>query len=144
MLFRSGASTEALSQLRYAAEQSGSNLEAVEKGMRKLGDVTTQAAGGSKSAAAALESVGLSASQLMSMSVEDRFLAVAEGISKIEDPATQASVAMDLLGKSGADLVPMMADGAKGIADLMAEADKLGMTITGPQAEAAEIGRAHV
>ena len=134
---RTGASTEALSQLRYAAEQSGSNLEAVEKGMRKLGDVTTQAAGGSKSAAAALESVGLSASQLMSMSVEDRFLAVAEGISKIEDPAAQASVAMDLLGKSGADLVPMMADGAKGIADLMAEADQLGMTITGPQAKAA-------
>ena len=134
---RTGASTEALSQLRYAAEQSGSNLEAVEKGMRKLGDVTTQAAGGSKSAAAALDSVGLSASQLMSMSVEDRFLAVAEGISKIEDPAAQASVAMDLLGKSGADLVPMMADGAKGIADLMAEADKLGMTITGPQAKAA-------
>ena len=134
---RTGASTEALSQLRYAAEQSGSNLEAVEKGMRKLGDVTTQAAGGSKSAAAALESVGLSASQLMSMSVEDRFLAVAEGISKIEDPAAQASVAMDLLGKSGADLVPMMADGAKGIAALMAEADQLGMTITGPQAEAA-------
>ena len=134
---RTGASTEALSQLRYAAEQSGSNLEAVEKGMRKLGDVTTQAAGGSKSAAAALESVGLSASQLMSMSVEDRFLAVAEGISKIEDPAAQASVAMDLLGKSGADLVPMMADGAKGIAALMAEADQLGMTITGPQAKAA-------
>lgn len=134
---RTGASTEALSQLRYAAEQSGSNLEAVEKGMRKLGDVTTQASNGSKSAAAALESVGLSASQLMSMSVEDRFLAVAEGISKIEDPAAQASIAMDLLGKSGADLVPMMADGAKGIADLMAEADKLGMTITGPQAKAA-------
>ena len=134
---RTGASTEALSQLRYAAEQSGSNLEAVEKGMRKLGDVTTQAANGSKSAAAALESVGLSASQLMSMSVEDRFLAVAEGISKIEDPAAQASIAMDLLGKSGADLVPMMADGAKGIADLMAEADQLGMTITGPQAKAA-------
>ena len=134
---RTGASTEALSQLRYAAEQSGTNLEAVEKGIRKLGDVTTQAANGSKSAAAALESVGLSASQLMSMSVEDRFLAVAEGISKIEDPAAQASVAMDLLGKSGADLVPMMADGAKGIADLMAEADQLGMTITGPQAKAA-------
>ena len=93
---RTGASTEALSQLRYAAEQSGSNLEAVEKGMRKLGDVTTQASNGSKTAAAALESVGLSASQLMSMSVEDRFLAVAEGISKIEDPAAQASIAMEI------------------------------------------------
>ena len=134
---RTGASAEALSQLRYAAEQSGANLEAVEKGMRKLGDVTTQAAGGSKSAAAALASVGLSAEQLLAMPVEDRFLAVAQGISQIQDPAAQASVAMDLLGKSGADLVPMMADGAGGIRALMAEADKLGMTISGEQAKAA-------
>ena len=134
---RTGASAEALSQLRYAAEQSGANLEAVEKGMRKLGDVTTQAAGGSKSAAAALASVGLSAGQLLAMPVEDRFLAVAQGISQIQDPAAQASVAMDLLGKSGADLVPMMADGAGGIRALMAEADKLGMTISGEQAKAA-------
>lgn len=134
---RTGASAESLSQLRYAAEQSGANLEAVEKGMRKLGDVTTQAAGGSKSAAAALASVGLSAEQLLAMPVEDRFLAVAQGISQIQDPAAQASVAMDLLGKSGADLVPMMADGAGGIRALMAEADKLGMTISGEQAKAA-------
>jgi hypothetical protein len=134
---RTGASAEALSQLRYAAEQSGANLEAVEKGMRKLGDVTTQAANGSKSAAAALASVGLSAEQLLAMPVEDRFLAVAQGISQIQDPAAQASVAMDLLGKSGADLVPMMADGAGGIRALMAEADKLGMTISGEQAKAA-------
>ncbi|NBN87600.1 MAG: hypothetical protein EBV32_00680 [Proteobacteria bacterium] len=134
---RTGASAEALSQLRYAAEQSGANLEAVEKGMRKLGDVTTQAANGSKSAAAALASVGLSAEHLLAMSVEDRFLAVAQGISQIQDPAAQASVAMDLLGKSGADLVPMMADGAGGIRALMAEADRLGMTISGEQAAAA-------
>jgi hypothetical protein len=61
----------------------------------------------------------------MSMSVEDRFLAVAEGQSEIEDPAAQSfGRSSDLLGKSGADLVPMMADGARGIADLTAEADQ--------------------
>ena len=134
---RTGASAEGLSQLRYAAEQSGTNLEAVEKAMRKLGDVQTQAANGSKSAAAALASVGLSAGQLAAMSVEDRFLAVADGISRIQDPAAKASLAMDLLGKSGADLVPMMEEGSAGIRGLMAEANQLGLTISGPQAKAA-------
>jgi len=134
---RTGASAEGLSQLRYAAEQSGTDLGAVEKAMRKLGDVQTQAAAGSKSAAAALASVGLSASKLATMSVEDRFLAVAEGISRIQDPAAKASLAMDLLGKSGADLVPMMEEGAGGIQALMKEANQLGLTITGPQAKAA-------
>ena len=134
---RTGASAEALSQLRYAAEQSGADITMVEKGMRKLGDVQTQAANGSKSAAAALAAVGLSASQLATMSVQDRFLAVAAGISKIQDPAAKASLAMDLLGKSGADLVPMMEEGAGGIQALMKEANQLGLTITGPQAKAA-------
>ena len=134
---RTGASAEGLSQLRYAAEQSGTDLAAVEKAMRRLGDVQTQAANGSKSAAAALASVGLSASQLATMSVEDRFLAVAEGISRIQDPAAKASLAMDLLGKSGADLVPMMEEGAGGIQALMKEANQLGLTINGPQAKAA-------
>ena len=134
---RTGASAEGLSQLRYAAEQSGTDLTAVEKAMRKLGDVQTQAAAGSKSAAAALASVGLSAGQLAAMSVEDRFLAVADGISRIQDPAAKASLAMDLLGKSGADLVPMMEEGSAGIRGLMAEANQLGLTISGPQAKAA-------
>lgn len=134
---RTGASAEGLSQLRYAAEQSGTDLAAVEKAMRKLGDVQTQAAAGSKSAAAALASVGLSAGQLAAMSVEDRFLAVADGISRIQDPAAKTSLAMDLLGKSGADLVPMMEEGSAGIRGLMAEANQLGLTISGPQAKAA-------
>lgn len=134
---RTGASAESLSQLRYAAEQSGATLADVEKGMRKLGDVTTQAANGSKSAQAALAAVGVSAEQLAGLSVEDRLLAVSEGLSKIADPSQRASVAMDLLGKSGANLLPMMEEGAAGVAAMMAEADALGLTLSGPQAEAA-------
>ncbi len=134
---RTGASAEGLSQLKYAAEQSGAGLEDVEKGMRKLGDVTTSAANGGKSAQKALDAVGLSAETLAGMSVEDQMLAVAEGISRIQDPGAKAAAAMDLLGKSGASLLPMMEDGAAGIQAMMQEADQLGLTVTGPQAEAA-------
>ena len=134
---RTGASAEGLSQLQYAAEQSGATLADVEKGMRKLGDVTTQAANGSKSAQAALAAVGLTAEQLSSLSVEERMLAIAQGLSQIADPSQRASVAMDLLGKSGANLLPMMEEGASGVRAMMAEADALGLTISGPQAEAA-------
>jgi hypothetical protein len=134
---RTGASAEGLSQLKYAAEQSGATLEDVEKGMRKLGDVTTQAANGSKSAQEALAKVGVTAGQLSAMSPEDRLLAIVQGLSQITDPAERASVAMDVLGKSGANLLPMMEDGAAGVAAMMAEADALGLTLSGPQAEAA-------
>lgn len=134
---RTGASAEALSQLKYAAEQSGSGLEDVEKGMRKLADVTTEAGRGGKTAALSLDRIGLSAAKLEGLSPEQRLLAVAEGLSKVEDPAERSSLAMDLLGKSGANLLPMMEDGAGGIQKLMTEADKLGLTLTGDQAAAA-------
>ena len=137
MADRTGASTEALSQLRYAAEQSGSSLEDVERGMRKLSDITTEAGKGNKAAAAALEQIGISADSISGKSVEEQFIMVAEGLSKIEDPAKRASAAMDLFGKGSTVLLPMMEDGAAGIATLMAEADKLGMTISGEQAKAA-------
>jgi hypothetical protein len=137
MADRTGASTESLSQLRYAAEQSGSSLEDVERGMRKLSDVTTEAGKGNKAAAAALEQIGISADSISGKSVEEQFLMVAEGLSKIEDPAKRASAAMDVFGKGSTVLLPMMEDGAAGIATLMAEADKLGMTISGEQAKAA-------
>ena len=134
---RTGASAESISQLRYAAEQSGSTLEDVERGMRKLSDVTTEASKGNKAAAATLEQLGISADSIVGKSVEEQFLMVAEGLSKIEDPAKRASAAMDAFGKGSTVLLPMMADGAGGIRALMAEADRLGMTISGEQAAAA-------
>jgi hypothetical protein len=137
MAKRTGASSESLSQLAYAAEQSGASIDDVERGMRKLGDVTTQAANGSKSASEALAAVGLSAADLEGLNPDQAMLAVAEGLSKIEDPAKRSSLAMDLLGKSGTNLLPMMEDGAAGIQKLMTEADSLGLTLTGEQAAAA-------
>lgn len=134
---RTGATTEAISQLKHAAELSGASIQDIEKGGRKLGQVLTDATNGSKSAAASLNAVGLSAEQLVGLSFEEQLKAVAEGLKTIEDPGARAAAAMDLFGKSGANLVPMMEDGAAGITALMNEADQLGLTLSGEQATAA-------
>lgn len=134
---RTGASAEGLSQLAFAADQSGASIEDVEKGMRRLADVETEAARGGSAAAKSLSRVGLTAKDLEGLSPEQKFLAISEGLSQIEDPAERSSLAMDLLGKSGANLLPMMEDGAAGIQALMTEADSLGMTLSGDQAKAA-------
>lgn len=137
MAGRTGASTEALSQLAHAAGLSGTSIETVEKGMRKLNELTVDAASGSKSAAAALRSVGLSADQLQGLAPDEQLRAVAEALSRVTDTGQRAALAADLLGKSGAEMLPMMEGGAEGIRDMMAEADKLGLTMSGEQAEAA-------
>lgn len=134
---RTGASAEALSQLAYAAGQSGTDLGVVEKSIRKLGKTVTEAADGSQGAADALSAIGLSAAELSTMTPEQQLQAVADGLSKISDPGEKAARAMDVLGKSGADMLPLMNGGAQGIRDLMNEADALGLTLSGDQAAAA-------
>lgn len=134
---RTGASAEALSQLAYAAGQSGTDIGTVEKSMRKLGKTVTEAADGSQGAADALSAIGLSAAELSTMTPEQQLQAVADGLSKISDPGEKAARAMDILGKSGADMLPLMNGGAQGIRELMEEADALGLTLSGDQAAAA-------
>src|SRR3990172_2143715 len=61
---RTGTSVEALSELGYAAEQSGSDLATLEGGLRKMQKAIVAASNGSKSAQESLARLGLSAEQL--------------------------------------------------------------------------------
>lgn len=131
---RTGASAEAISQLQFAAERSGTSIEAVEKGMSMLGRVTTEAANGNKTAAAALAQVGLAAEDIQSLTPDDRLLAVAEAISRLENPADRTAAAMKLMGEQGVQLLPMMEEGAAGVQAMMQQADSLGLTMTDLQA----------
>jgi TP901 family phage tail tape measure protein len=134
---RTGASAEALSQLAYAAGQSGTDIGTVEKSMRKLGVTITDANSGSATAAKSLGVLGLKSAELAKMTPEKQMLAVADALAKVTDPGKRAAYAMDILGKSGADMLPLMNGGAKGIRELMDEADALGLTLSGEQAASA-------
>ncbi|MEX2373923.1 MAG: hypothetical protein WD800_09000, partial [Dehalococcoidia bacterium] len=69
---------------------------------------------------------------------EDQFKLLAEAISQIEDPSRKAALAMTLFGRSGTNLLPMFASGARGIETLQAEARRLGLTMSTEDAQAAE------
>ncbi|MBL0920931.1 MAG: phage tail tape measure protein [Phycisphaerales bacterium] len=143
MATRTGLSVETLSELKFAAEQSGSDLEVLEKGVRTLQRTLFDAAGGSATAKKSLDALGLSADDLLAMSPEDQFKVIAEAISRVPDAATRAALAMTILGKAGTQLLPLMQDGARGIEALQAEARRLGLTIsTETASDAARLGDA--
>lgn len=56
---RAGVSVEALSELGFAAEQSGADIETLEGGLRKMQKQVVEAASGSESAREALGKLGL-------------------------------------------------------------------------------------
>ncbi len=139
MAGRTGVSVEALSELGFAAEQSGADLETLEAGLRKMQRSITDAASGSQAAVDALAALGLSVQTLQDLSPEQQFKRIADRLSKIEDPTTRAALAMELFGKSGTRLLPMLKDGAAGIEALQQQARDLGLTISTQSAKNAAL-----
>lgn len=123
---RTGVGVEALAELEHAAQMGGTSLDALEGGLTKMGVKLDDAAGGSKTAVAAFDAIGVSVSELSGLSPDQQFERIADGLAGISDPGARAAAAMDIFGKSGADLLPMMKDGAKGIRDFREEAKGLG------------------
>lgn len=54
---------------------------------------------------------------------------IADQFTRIRDPADQTRVAVELFGRAGEQLVPLLKKGGGAIAELTAEADRLGITL---------------
>lgn len=134
---RTGMSVEALSELKYAADLSGGSIEGMETSIRKMQRAIYDASTGSKSAAEALGAIGLTADDLKGKSPEEQFMILADRLAAIQDPSTQAAIAMELFGKTGTNLLPMLANGSAGLAAMRDEARRLGQTMSAEDAKAA-------
>jgi hypothetical protein len=116
MAQRTGATVEELSALGFAAKMSGTDIGTVEKAIRKL-----QQSGKGISGATATQSL----------------MVYADQIAAIADPAKQTAMAIEIFGKSGASLLPMLKGGSANMAALAAEAQQLGIVMSGEDAAAA-------
>jgi TP901 family phage tail tape measure protein len=105
---RTGVSATALAELGFAAEQSGTNIEAVEKVLTRLNKTIGEARVGSKVAAEAMELVGVSAADLATKDTEQIFTQIAAALEAMPNAADRASIAMRIFGKSGTQILPML------------------------------------
>lgn len=134
---RTGVSATALSQLKFAAEQTGSGLAAVEKGFFGLSRSLFDLERGGAASVDAFAKLGISFEDLNGLSPEDQMFAVADGLSRIADASTRGAVAQQIFGRSGRQLLPLLNLGAAGMRELAAEADALGLTFSGEAATSA-------
>jgi hypothetical protein len=128
---RTGFAIESLSALRYAAGQTGASLADFETATKKMQKAIVE---GSKK----FDELGLSVTNLRRQRPEAQFLAIAEAISKLSTPAERTAAALEIFGKSGTSLLPLLKDGKNGIKALTDEAKRLGLVLSGEEAEAAE------
>lgn len=122
---KTGVSAKALAGLKYAAEQNGASLGTVEMAIRRTASALQDAKDGLSASKKAFDRLNLSIDDLQELNVEQQFLRIANAIAEIPDPMTRAATAQDLFGRSGADMLPMLSEGADGLKKMMEEGVKL-------------------
>jgi hypothetical protein len=124
-----GLTTDALQELNYAAQLSGVSSDVLQSSLGKLSKNLGDASMGGSAASAAFDKLGLSGSNLSSMSLDAALGQIANKISAIENPAQRAAIATELFGRSGLKMVNMLAQGEKGLQAMAAEARSMGVII---------------
>ena len=135
-----GATTEFLSTMGFAAEQSGGSLELIIKSVSKLQKTALDASRGLETYKRAFDDMGISVTDQNEQlkSAEVLFLEVAEALSKEENATLRAGLASEIFGQRMAkDLIPLMAEGAAGINKLREEARALGLEFSKLEADQA-------
>lgn len=135
-----GVPIESLSKLKYAADMSGVSFETMGTGLRKLSQNMALAGQGNKTAAELFTRLGVSAKNADGSlrATEDVLTDVADVLSKMPDGAEKTALAMELFGKSGAEMIPMLNGGKSAIQGMMDEAASLGIVISEKTGKAAE------
>lgn len=130
---KAGIAASTMSELAYAARANDVDLGTLSTSLRKMQDGLSLAAAGNTKAAATIEALGLSVLQLRAIAPDEQFEAFAQAISLLRDPADRARFAVDVFGKAGADLLPLMERGAAGVRSLREEAKSLGAAMSDEQ-----------
>ena len=137
MSLRTGFSTKALSELRVAADLSGTSLKGMETGVRKMQRTIVDAQDGVLLAVDNLDKLGITLDDLKGQSPETQFQILTEALAGLETQEEKVAVAMNVFGKAGTELLPMLASGKEGLIAMRQQAHDLGLVFDQEAAEKA-------
>ncbi|QDP57392.1 MAG: putative tail length tape measure protein [Prokaryotic dsDNA virus sp.] len=136
-----GIPIEELSRLKYAADLSGVAMGQLQTGVQRLSRNMSDAAAGTGEGAKAFKQLGINVKGADGSlkSATDIMGEIGDKFATMPDGAQKTALAMQLMGRSGADMIPFLNGGSAALKELTDEADAFGLTIsaeTGKRAEA--------
>lgn len=137
MRARTGFTAQALSELGFAAEQGGASIDQLDRSLAAMARFSVMVERGLKTSTDLLDMLGVSVDQFKNANPEERFKLLAEALSQVEDETLRAGIALNVFGRSGRELLPMLEGGRASIEALQEEARRLGITLTDEDADAA-------
>lgn len=130
---RTGIAVETLSKLKFVAEQTESSFEAVATGLRFLNRNIAEAVDGNNKMSLTLQRAGVILRDDVTgeiISADKAFLQIADRFKNLNDNALKTNIAMEIFGRGGAELIPVLNLGSDGIQKLSEEAKRLGLVLS--------------
>ena len=137
MALRTGFTTEALSELKHAAELSGASLSSMENGVKRMQRTILDAENGLSTATDAFEMLGIEMADVEGKTPEEQFTLLSGALADVEDASRRSALAQQVFGRAGTQLLPMLAAGKDGLAAMRQEAHDLGMVFDQEAADSA-------
>lgn len=134
-----GVSAETLSTMGWAAKLSGLEMDSLADGFKRLSKAMSETASGTGESKKAFDLLGISVKNNDGSlkSSEKVMLELADRFAGMEDGAGKTALAMKFFGKSGADMIPLLNEGAAGLAKMQQEARDMGIAVSNEAARAA-------
>jgi len=127
-----GSGTEAISKLLYAGKRYGLSTDDMSKSLGIFSKKLVEANKGNNETADTFNKMGVSikGADGKLKPFDSIFGQVAEKFKAMPNGVEKTALAMQLFGKSGKDMLPLLNQGADGVAKLGAQAEKFGFVLT--------------
>ena len=126
-----GISRQSFQELDYVMSQSGASIESMQIGMKSLRSNMSAATKGGKEQAATFKRLGVSIKDANGKmrSQEDVMFDTLVALQNVDDETERATLATELFGKAGLELMPMLNDTSVSIDDMRKRAHELGLVM---------------
>ncbi|MEP0584526.1 MAG: hypothetical protein ABJD05_15820 [Roseibium sp.] len=138
---RAGTTTEALSRLAWAGDLSDVSVETLTGSIYRLSNAMAQASSGKdKDLEAIFKGLGIAVTDADGRlrSADTVLMDFADVFATLENGAEKTALAVKVFGRSGAQLIPLLNNGRRGLQEMADEADRLGLTISTKMGKDAE------
>lgn len=133
-----GVTTQALSQLRYAAELSGVGIQTTDMAVQRFTRRLAEAAQGTGEAKGALQELGLNARDLAQQPLEEQMIALSNAFGNVKNSSDQVRLAFKLFDSEGVSFVNILKQGEDGLRAMFEEAGALGVVMSTQAARGVE------
>ncbi|QNN24333.1 hypothetical protein HED60_19335 [Planctomycetales bacterium ZRK34] len=133
-----GTTTEALSRLGFAAEQTGNTQQQLNIGLQRMTRRIAEAAQGSGEAQGALRELGLDAKKLAQLPVDQQFAAIGDALEGVRAPTDRVRLGFKLFDSEGVGLINTLKGGSAALDQFGEQSDRIGNTVSSSGAKSVE------